>query len=57
LNDRQREICRTCVHAKDKSTKFGGSCYCVLFGIIIGYSKTDCRGYEREQVQEHQNHG
>lgn len=45
----KEKICPKCEHAKKKS---GESCYCVKYGIIIGYSKTSCRGFEREQVQE-----
>ena len=41
--------CRTCKNAKQR---FGEQCYCTLYGIIIGYSKGTCRGYESEQVQE-----
>jgi Protein of unknown function (DUF1064). len=51
VNNGQKEICRDCAYAKQR---FCGSCYCVKFGYIIGFSKTECRGYEhdREQVQE-----
>ena len=47
----QKEICRDCDYAKHR---FGGSCYCVKYGYIIGYSKTECRGYEngKEQIRE-----
>ena len=45
----KEKVCPKCEHAKKKS---GESCYCVKYGIIIGYSKTSCRGFEREQVQE-----
>ena len=44
----KEQVCRACDHAKQK---FGESCYCTLYGIIIGYSKRECRGFEREQVQ------
>lgn len=48
-----KEICKECEYARDK---FGKSCYCVKLGIIIGYSKQECRQFERagerEQVQE-----
>lgn len=54
----QREICRECAYAKNH---FGGSCYCVKYGYVIGYSKTECRGFEheeqREQVREPENNG
>lgn len=46
------KICTECAHARDK---FGESCFCVLYGIIIGYSKTECRGFEREQIRSGQN--
>ena len=51
----KREVCRECAHAKDKA--HGGACYCTKYGIIIGYSKQDCRGFEREQVRKPENHG
>lgn len=50
----QYEKCRECAYAKNR---FGGSCYCVKFGYVIGYAKTECRGFEREQVQKPQNNG
>ena len=53
MNEGITEICRACKHAKDKHN---GSCYCTQYGIIIGYSKTQCRGFEREQVQEPEDH-
>ena len=43
------KVCLSCGHARQK---FVESCYCVLYGIIIGYSKTECRGWKREQVRE-----
>ena len=51
MNNGQQEICRSCAYAKHR---FGGSCYCVKYGYIIGYSKKECRGYEHdtEQVRE-----
>lgn len=50
----QYEKCRECAYAKNR---FGGSCYCVKYGYVIGYAKTECRGFEREQVQKPQNNG
>jgi hypothetical protein len=50
----QYEKCMECAYAKNR---FGGSCYCVKFGYVIGYAKTECRGFEREQVQEQKNDG
>lgn len=47
-------VCLSCEHAKQKHRE---SCYCVKYGMIIGYSKTECRGFEREQVREPENHG
>ena len=52
MNEEHREICRNCRHARDR---FGGSCYCIKYGYIIGFSKKECRGYEhheREQVRK-----
>lgn len=43
------KVCKQCAYGKQRC---GNSCYCVRYGIIIGYSKTSCRGYEREQVRE-----
>lgn len=42
----QRKVCMECKHGKQRS---GESCYCTLYGIIIGYSKTQCEGFEREK--------
>lgn len=46
------KVCTKCAYGKRRC---GDSCYCVLYGIIIGYSKTSCRGFEREQVREPEN--
>ena len=54
MNNGQKEICRDCAYAKQR---FGGSCYCVKYGYIIGFSKTECRGYKHEQIQEPENNG
>ena len=43
------DVCRKCAHARDKG---GGGCYCVLYGILIGYGKTDCRGFKDGQIPE-----
>lgn len=51
------DVCRRCKHAKDKGHN---SCYCVKYGIIIGYGKTHCVSYEpgrgddigKEEVRE-----
>lgn len=45
----QKKICMECQYAKHK---FQESCYCSLYGITIGYSKTKCEGYEHEQVRQ-----
>ena len=42
-------ICKTCRNARDQ---FGRSCYCIRYGIIIGYSKIKCDGYERGANRE-----
>lgn len=42
-------VCVKCEHAKQKHND---SCYCVKYGIIIGYGKVSCDGYEDEQVPE-----
>ena len=43
------KLCADCAHGRQR---FRDCCYCVKYGIIIGYGKKECRGYEREQVQE-----
>lgn len=48
MNDAMIDSCKNCEHAKQKA---GNSYYCVKFGIIIGYPKRTCRGYEREREQ------
>ena len=45
-------LCPSCKFAKDR---FRESCYCVKYGIVIGYSKKECRGYKLEQVRKHTN--
>ena len=54
MEDKNRKppdkVCAHCAYGKQRCRE---SCYCVKYGIIIGYSKTTCRGYEREQVSEH----
>ena len=49
-----KEVCRTCGHAKDKGWN---SCYCVKYGMIIGYGKIYCVSYEpeREGAEDEQN--
>ena len=37
-------ICAGCKNAKDKR---GAACYCIKYGIIIGYPKKGCMGFER----------
>ena len=49
MNYAMIDSCNNCKHAKQKA---GKSYYCVKYGIIIGYPKRTCRGYEREQVRE-----
>ena len=49
MNTDRVEICRVCANARDK---YGGACYCTKYGMTIGYSKTSCRGFEREQVSQ-----
>ena len=44
-----KDICRTCKYAKDKGHN---SCYCVKYGIIIGYGKTRCVSYEAERGED-----
>lgn len=42
--EQRHGICEHCKNAKDKR---GAACYCVQYGIIIGYPKDSCRGFER----------
>lgn len=44
-----KQVCRDCRYAKDKA---GVACYCVKYGIIIGYSKTYCISHETERGQD-----
>ena len=44
-----KQVCRDCRYAKDKA---GVACYCVKYGIIIGYSKTHCVSHESERGQD-----
>ena len=43
--DNEEAICMKCRFARDR---FRESCYCTKYGIIIGYSKKECRGYETD---------
>ena len=45
--DRQKEVCKDCANSQKR---FGDSCYCTLYGIIIGYSKTECKGWKHEEI-------
>ena len=49
MQDRRVKICMECAHGRQR---FNDSCYCVKYGIIIGYSKTSCRGYDRDEIRE-----
>lgn len=42
----QKKVCMECKYGKQRTCE---SCFCTLYGIIIGYSKTNCEGYKREQ--------
>ena len=44
-----------CVDCEFARNKFRDSCYCVKYGITIGYHKVSCGGYVREQVHEPEN--
>ena len=52
--DKKDIACMRCRNARDR---FGESCYCTLYGIIIGYSKESCRGFEDDayKVWEQEN--
>ena len=41
--------CMNCEWAK---SKFRESCYCVKYGIVIGYTKITCKGWKHEQETE-----
>ena len=49
MQDKPVKICLECRHGRQR---FSESCYCVRYGYIIGYSKTECRGYERDEVSQ-----
>lgn len=36
-------VCCACRFSKDR---FRDSCYCVQYGMIIGYGKKTCKGYK-----------
>jgi hypothetical protein len=38
-------VCLNCHWARQK---FRESCFCVKYGITIGYSKISCKGWKRE---------
>lgn len=44
-----RHICKECAYSKDH---MGGGCYCIHYGIIIGYPKPFCAGFERRENNE-----
>ena len=54
MNHVVKEVCRDCKYARDK---YGGSCYCVKYGIVIGYSKKVCVGYERDEIRKQKDGG
>lgn len=39
-----QNVCKSCANAKDR---FGESCYCIKYGIIITYGKAKCKGHEQ----------
>lgn len=41
--------CKGCAYARDR---FGDSCFCVLYGIIIGYGKGACKGFDEIREPE-----
>ena len=47
------QICTECANARQK---FQESCFCVKYGIIIGYSKTNCPGFDPEESEEEHEH-
>lgn len=49
VRKQKESVCVECRHAKHRS---GESCYCIKYGIIIGYNKVDCRGYDRDEVPQ-----
>ena len=40
---RDSNICKVCSHSKDR---FKESCYCTMYGIIVTYGKSKCKGYD-----------
>ena len=38
-----KNICKACRNSKDR---FKESCYCTMYGIIVTYGKSKCKGYE-----------
>lgn len=47
--EKEQGVCTGCKWSKDHAQ---GACYCIKYGIVIGYPKADCRGCEREQVRK-----
>ena len=41
-------VCISCRFARQQ---FRESCYCTKYGITIGYSKTECKGYESDDYE------
>ena len=53
-----KDICKDCDNAKEHRN---GGCYCLKYGIIIGYPKQFCAGFEErkdefEQIRQPENH-
>ena len=47
---REQNKCLHCLNAKDR---YGNSCYCIKYGIIITYGKGRCKGYDQaKKVKE-----
>ena len=40
---KESNICKTCRNSKDR---FKESCYCTMYGIIVTYGKSKCKGYD-----------
>lgn len=44
-----KDVCKECANAKDH---MGGGCYCLQYGIIIGYPKMYCVGFKERENNE-----
>ena len=49
---KESNICKACSHSKDR---FKESCYCTMYGIIVTYGKSKCKGYDPFRKDDKEN--